>query len=500
MKTLLIRVDSDKNIGAGHVMRCLALAQAWRDNGGQVSFVLATNPGSLEARLAAEGMQVIHLSTDMGSEDDTRQTVQLARQFAADWLVLDGYHFDEDYQRALKQADLRVLCIDDYGHANYYYADWILNQNISADEAYYWNRESYTRLLLGSRYVLLRKEFFAWHSWQREIVPVARKALVTLGGGDLDNVTLQIIRALRELSVPDLEVRILVGPMNPNLTALRLAGGAAYPTFQLLTSPTNVPELMAWADLAISNAGSTCWELAFMGIPTLVVVLAENQLGIAESLAEKRAIINLGWHQQLMRDRIVKELETLMASAEQRLAQSERARALIDGEGAARVVLNLKGEKFRLRRAGVKDARLVWELANESSTRSASFSTDMIPWDTHVEWFNAKLKNPDCHFFIAVDQQDIPFGQIRFDLHEKEALVSVSLAANYRGRGYGEALIRQGSAQAFRETNIDLIRACIKPENTTSASAFIKADYQSVSDSIVKNQLAREYILSRNNN
>jgi UDP-2,4-diacetamido-2,4,6-trideoxy-beta-L-altropyranose hydrolase len=500
MKTLLIRVDSDKNIGAGHVMRCLALAQAWRDNGGQVLFVLATKVLSLEARLVAEGMQVIHLSADIGSEEDARQTVQLARQFAVDWLILDGYHFDEDYQRALKQADLRVLCIDDYGHANYYYADWILNQNISADELYYMNRESYTRLLLGSRYVLLRKEFFAWRSWQHEIVPVARKVLVTLGGSDPDNATAQIFRALRDLNLLDLEVRILVGPMNPNLDALRLAVGDAGSTFQLLTSATNIPELMAWADLAISGGGSTFWELAFMGVPTLVVVLAENQLGIAESLAGKRIIANLGWHQQLTRDRIVKELETFLASTEQRLAQSERARALIDGDGVARVIMNLKGEKFRLRKACVKDARLVWEMANELSTRAVSFSSDMIPWDTHVEWFNAKLKDPNCQFFIAVDEQDVTLGQIRFDVHEKGALVSVSLAANCRGRGYGEALIRQGSAQVFRETNIDFIKACIKPENTTSARAFFKAGYQLVGDSIVKGHFAQEYIFSRNNN
>jgi len=107
---LVIRTDTSVTIGAGHVMRCLALAQAWRDNGGQSLFVMAPKVASIEARLVAEGMQVVYLATESGSEDDARQTVQLAQQLTTDMIVLDGYQFDAVYQQTLKQAGC-VCCV-----------------------------------------------------------------------------------------------------------------------------------------------------------------------------------------------------------------------------------------------------------------------------------------------------------------------------------------------------------------------------------------------------
>jgi len=390
-----------------------------------------------------------------------------------------------------------VLCIDDYGHTSHYYADWVLNQNMSANESFYQRREPYTRLLLGTRYVLLRKEFSVWCGWQREIVPIAHKVLVTLGGSDPDNVALKVLHALKEANVSDLAVRILVGPMSSNLETLRLAIGDATSGFHVLADATNIPELMAWADVAISAGGSTCWELAFMGVPTLVVILSENQLEVAESLAAKGVVVNLGWHQRLTKKKISEPLKAVLTSAEQRLIWSERARALVDGDGAARVVMELKGEKLRLRKACAQDRRLVWEWANDLSTRAASFSSELIVWDTHIQWFNSKLKDPNCLFLIAVDETDTPVGQIRFDFDANKAVVSITTALTYRGRGFGTTIIQRASIKLFQETAVDLIRAYVKPDNTPSIRAFIKAGYRRTSACVVRGNPAYEFTFQR---
>ncbi len=167
--TLLIRADASIPAGTGHVMRCLALAQAWQDAGGDVGFVMAESTSSIEGRLAGETCPVESISAVAGSQDDASRTIVLARERQAEWIVVDGYQFGADYQRALKDAGLRVLFLDDYGHARRYSADLVLNQNVCASTAIYGDREAQTRLLLGPRYSLLRREFAAWRNWNREI-------------------------------------------------------------------------------------------------------------------------------------------------------------------------------------------------------------------------------------------------------------------------------------------------------------------------------------------
>src|SRR5215216_4793334 len=159
---LLIRADASAQIGTGHIMRCLALAQAWQAQGGAVTFAtMKTLPDALQTRLQNEHIVLHLLDTKPGSADDAAQTAALAASLGAA-VVVDGYHFGGDYQYTLKSAGLKLLFIDDNVHADHYYADFVLNQNIYANEAMYANREPRTILLLGPRYVLLRLEFWRW--------------------------------------------------------------------------------------------------------------------------------------------------------------------------------------------------------------------------------------------------------------------------------------------------------------------------------------------------
>jgi UDP-2,4-diacetamido-2,4,6-trideoxy-beta-L-altropyranose hydrolase len=210
-KNLVIRADAGTEIGTGHVMRCLALAQGWQDAGGHAIFAMATEVPNLEGRLKSEGVEVVHLAVKPGSSDDAIATGNLAREIGAAWVVVDGYRFTADYQRRIKDSEMRLLFVDDYGHTDRYYADVVLNQNRHAHEGLYVKREPHTRLLLGTHYALLRREFLRWQGWQREIPPVARRMLVTMGGGDPDNVTLKVILALNQMDLPELEVNVVVG-------------------------------------------------------------------------------------------------------------------------------------------------------------------------------------------------------------------------------------------------------------------------------------------------
>jgi spore coat polysaccharide biosynthesis predicted glycosyltransferase SpsG len=177
--TLLIRADASVSIGTGHIMRMIALGQAWQAQGGEVHFFCAEITPALEQRLASEGFHLSRIHSPLGSQEDLSETIhlisetlQVDRQNAR--VVLDGYHFGSGYQLGIKAAGFKLLVVDDYGHADFYHADWVLNQNISAREELYAKRSPDTKLLLGPKFVMLRKEFLAYKGWQREIAPVAK--------------------------------------------------------------------------------------------------------------------------------------------------------------------------------------------------------------------------------------------------------------------------------------------------------------------------------------
>ena len=268
---LIIRADATTEIGTGHVMRCFALAQAWQEKGGQVVFLSHCESEALQNRIIDEGFDLIPINTPHPDPSDLEQTLQAlkchaqcSKPSAPTWLALDGYHFTPEYQKAIRDPGIRLLVIDDMNHLPSYHADILLNQNINAELLHY-TCESDTRLLLGTKYALLRKEFWPWQGFKREIPEVARKILVTLGGGDPDNVTLKVIEAIKLLNMSDLEVKVIVGPLNPHLDILRDSMGSAPCPMSCIHSTTNMPELMAWADLAVTAGGEHLLGIAVHG-------------------------------------------------------------------------------------------------------------------------------------------------------------------------------------------------------------------------------------------
>lgn len=337
IKPLLIRADVNVQMGTGHLMRCLALAQAWKAQGGEVMFITACDSPSLLQRLADEGFDTLVLERAYPDPDDWKVTSQVLATYPDSWVVLDGYHFDSGYQLKVKEAMHRLLVIDDMAHLEHYYADIVLNQNIHAEQLVY-ICEPYTRLLLGTCYALLRREFWPWREWRREIPDVAHKVLVTLGGSDPDNQTLKVIQALQQVEVADLKIVVVVGASNPYRNELESAVRHSPFTIQILHNVTNMPELMAWADLVVTGGGSTCWELAFMGTPGIIMVLADNQAESSRVLDEQHAFISLGYSQLVKVEDIRDVLQALVFDSKRRRALSQVCNLLVDGQGVAQVV------------------------------------------------------------------------------------------------------------------------------------------------------------------
>jgi UDP-2,4-diacetamido-2,4,6-trideoxy-beta-L-altropyranose hydrolase len=343
-QTLLIRADASAHIGSGHVMRCLGLAQAWRSCGGEVVFLTHdTRPEPVAERICAAVDAVYYLSAVPGSEDDAYHTHRIARQVGAAAIVVDGYPFKSAYQEILKAAGFYLLIIDDMGRAGRYYADLILSQDIGAAAVRYIYREPYTRLLLGAEYILLRTEFLRWRDRQPVVEDPVRRVFVTMGGADPHNVTRKVIDALRSDEFAAMEIVIVVGESNPRFDELLVACREA--GISLQRNVADMSEQMARADVAITAAGGTALELAFMGVPMLIIVSADDQKLNATNLERASAGISLGWCDSVTTRQIQLSLLELVSNAAVRRKLSQCGKMIIDGHGAMRIVNELINQK-----------------------------------------------------------------------------------------------------------------------------------------------------------
>jgi UDP-2,4-diacetamido-2,4,6-trideoxy-beta-L-altropyranose hydrolase len=494
--TLIIRADASIAIATGHVMRCLALAQAWQDGGGNVVFAMAESTRAIDSRLRSETMEIVRLQAPPNSVEDAQDFAALAHARHAAWVVVDGYRFDSTYQRNLKNTGLKVLFVDDLGQCEHYSADIVLNQNVHATENMYARREAHTRLLLGPRFAMLRRDFRSWSKWHREVAPNGRKVLIMMGGSDPDNVTAFVLEALRQVKIDGLEVVAVLGGSNPHAEFLQQFANQPLP-IQFLKDAANMPELMAWADIAVSAAGSTCAEMCLLGLPAMLIDVAENQTPVAQELGRRRAAIHLGSSKQVTSEEIAEKLQSLLLGGEHRASLSQRSRELVDGEGAGRVRAAIHGLDLRLRRVEEKDCRQLWDWANDPEVRPVSFATEPISWERHLAWFRSKLCDPNAVLYLVVDAGGVPAGQVRFQIDNTRAAVSISMGHPFRGKGYGKAVLAMAAEDLFRTTAVSQIDAYVKPSNTPSLRLFAQAGYDRANAEKIRGQRAIHFVLER---
>ncbi|MDC3279519.1 UDP-2,4-diacetamido-2,4,6-trideoxy-beta-L-altropyranose hydrolase [Gammaproteobacteria bacterium] len=338
----MIRVEVNSKVGWGHGMRCLALAQGLRSMDHHPVFVGSLFPSYFKKKLEQESISIHELGLTPGTVSDSRATIIFGRQCHADWVIVDGYVFNSAYQRSLKQSSMNLLWIDDFGHAAPYCSDIILNQNISANASLYEQRSQPSTLLLGSTYALLRKEF----SSTKAVVPKpphrVTTLLISMGGIDSERVAQKILKGIDLITLNTFELIIIVG-MNPDLEAdLKRLAGLSPHKVTLLTNVEDMSRLIQWADLAITGGGSTVWEVASLGVPNAVVVLADNQRPAVEYLSNLGAILNLGWHDALTPQNVEEKVGKLSANPTRREEMSRLSKSLVDANGVLKVVQQME--------------------------------------------------------------------------------------------------------------------------------------------------------------
>ena len=328
---LLIRADASFAIGTGHVMRCLALAQAWQDAGGTVTLAVAELPDALSPRVTAEGVSLNRIHATPGGSEDAAETVAQAHRLSADWVVIDGDRFGSDFLETVRAAGFRVLLIDDFADRKSFPADLIVNPDLD-DGKPYRKRGATARLLMGPSYILLRREF-RQETEKKEIRQTGNRILVTLGGSDPENLTPRIANALAHGS--DLEVTLIAGAGYDKPNELRKVRAS---NLRVVFNPPNMAHFMKDSDQAIVVAGGTLWELLSMGCAVLSYSRNVMQAHVIQALSHRGMMVDLGETRHFDPAKLVAAVKELADSHRARERMTNLGRALVDGLGAARVV------------------------------------------------------------------------------------------------------------------------------------------------------------------
>ncbi len=346
---IVFRTDAGSALGSGHVMRCLALAKALRAQGARVRFVSRELPGHMcdlvehDWGFTVHRLQVppVPLLEQLGVpwEQDAMKTAGVLGRIAepVDWLIVDHYGIDAPWEKRLRTATRRIMAIDDVADRDHE-CDALLDQNLhpDAEERYRGRVPASCRLLLGPGYALLRDEFREGRHGIRPRSGRVRRILVYFGGNDPGNETGKALAAIGRLERHHLHVEVVLGPMNPHREAVEREA-AALTHVQVHDSGVAMGDLMLRADLAIGAGGSTTWERCCLGLPTLALAIADNQMDQAQAVADSGALDYLGRADTVSSAGLAEALAKRIDDDAWLNRISRRGMELVDGRGTERV-------------------------------------------------------------------------------------------------------------------------------------------------------------------
>ena len=333
---VFVRCDGGAEIGFGHVRRCLALAQGLKDTGfTDITFFTRYQDGVAERIIRDGGFNVRTIPSELSMEEEISLLTEFLQPCLPCLLITDSYSINSDYLKQMRESSVIILTIDDMGE-NFIHSHFLLNQNIGAENMVH-RTDPETIEMLGTKYVLLNREFIQAMDFHRSTPEVASRVMVTLGGSDPEDQTAKVVAALDMVSFP-MEITVIAGGSYRGYPGLLRRSQVATRNIKILSNVSNIAELMQNSDLAITAGGSTCYEAAAMQLPNIILVTEDNQRNIARGMHEYGCSVSLEWYQQVSEDKIASTVEYLAHDSQQRRYMSQRGRELIDGRGCQRVI------------------------------------------------------------------------------------------------------------------------------------------------------------------
>lgn len=496
----VFRCDASFRIGTGHVMRCLALADALREVGQNCAFVSRPLSGHVCDLIEKKGYPVTRLSHSASYQTPNKSTTQYAQwagvpweqdaeetrlallDLAPDWVIVDHYAFNAAWQAAAVPKETRVMWVDDLANRSIN-PHVLVNPNFAVSEAAYADLvPPDCKLLVGSGYSILRPEFSRLRAAALAKRPdhAIRQVLVAMGGIDLPNASKAVLDELARLpNATKLSVVVALGSRAPARDAL-LASRDTFPfACRFEVDASDMARLIGEADIVIGAVGGSAWERCVLGVPSLMLSIAENQVSAARALAKAGAarylgeFIEDGWRAKLA------EAFNELGDATVRAQVSKACAEICDGDGVGRILAELVPMRLSDRCAEPADSRRVWEWRYGRDEELFYRASGIPSYLEHNEWYLAALKNSKIHMKILTLGK-LPIGYVRIDQNcDRQGLVGICLSPYQRGKGYGAGALCVGHDSARMLGCTELI-AEVHEENVASLRLFNAAGYKEI--------------------
>jgi len=483
------RVDSSPEIGLGHLMRCLTLANELQRFGYESYFICRDFPQNHSHLLLESDFKVILLDCNrkpnqidwlgVSSNEDVSACVPILKDIPVDWLVVDHYSIDNIWSSQIRKEfpDLKIMAIDDLANRSHD-CDFLL------DQTYNRKRSDYNDLIPqhatfcgGTDYALIRREFLKARENSKDKIHEDNDSLhilLALGGGDVSSQISIVGQALLELSKTNsFSLTAIIGQTDDSyLKSIR----SCNLDLELLKFSNNIAEEMAKADIAIGAGGGTSWERCCVGVPTIVLTLAKNQIEIAKILHSENAGISVKTDFQDILSALKKMINDKILLKQMR----SNALKLCDGKGLDRVISALISDSFSLRQINLSDAKFIYD-ARYSNGASKYYRNQETPnFSDHKNWLENAMKDKNRKLInFSLDGVDV--AHVRLDLkNSNHGEIGICLSQKMRGKGLGVAVLNAAN-NYFLAKGITTIEAEINKQNMASQKIFCQAGYEYLS-------------------
>jgi len=484
MKKLLFRADGNKVSGLGHLYRIFALIEMYRDTYG---FILLIKSDS-EVAIIPSNVEFKTIPQEITIEQEPDW---LSRNFSANdfMVVADGYHFNSQYQLALKKLNYQLMVIDDFAKEKVY-ADYVVNHAMGIKNTDY-HSEPYTQFALGPKYAILRPGFLQATKESRKINKV-ENTFVCFGGSDQFDLSYKCVLAL--LQFPKIKkVNLVVGAAYQGADIFELAKKDTRLIIHQNLSEDQLLEVMKVCDFAVAPSSNILYEIFAVKMPVLSGFYVENQMNIYKGSLENHLIFGGGDMKNFsVEDFVSKISEIINLNDFETMVKAQSQ--IFDTQIKERFLKLFRSITYR--KAGENDLMLVFEWANDPVARANSYASSAIDLETHKNWYENKLRDVNAMFFIA-ECDGIPAGLVRYEKKESVTVVGILVSEKFRGRGLASEFLI-GTARLYFELRREPVLAYIKVKNVASIRSFESASYKKIGEENIQGAASIVFKLEKN--
>lgn len=469
IKEVVFRADGSSSIGLGHVIRSLAVADMLKDDF-HCSFIIKSPSDSLKKTILyyCYTCHIIKENESLESEIDFVKNLLSEEKI----IVLDGYHFDSEYQKSLKETSAKMVCIDDI-YDEHFVSDAVINHAPALSKEIY-SRENYTDVFLGLDYSLLREPFLNQSDYPREISEV-KNVFLCFGGADFNNITCKALQALLTCDYTFETINVILGGAFKFKDEVLEIVHNSDQNIKLHSNlnANEMASLMKTCDFAIVPASSILYEICSINMFVISGFYVDNQVNVNRGFKSLNLIHSVGDFNSIVN--LDTEITNYLNSRDKK--QLEIQHSKFNGKSKINIINIFKNISINLRAASLKDVDLLFKWVNEPLVRENSINQEPIVYENHVQWFKKSLSDTDCKIFVLENGEDT-LGQVRVNVNERrEAYIDYSIDKDSRGKGYGRIIISKLIGELRKSSDALQLVAEVKTSNKASCKVFEKLHF-----------------------